>query len=269
MLDEDLAQLYEVETKQINRAAKRNMARFPAEFMFQLNKQEWDTLKYQFGTSSSHGGRRTLPYAFTEQGIAMLSAVLRSDKAVAISVRIMSVFVEMRNFLMQNAQLFNRIARLEYNQIQNKIETNQKFEIVFNALQTKKVPAKQGIFFNGEFFDAYVLISEIIRSAEKEIILIDNYVNDKTLSLLTKRAPNIEVTIYTKNINTLLLQDVEAHNKQYNEVIIKKLKTSHDRFLIIDRTKVYHFGASLKDAGKNWFAFSLLDIEAKDILEKL
>ena len=199
MLDRDLAQLYDVETKQINRAVKRNLNRFPKEFMFQLNPKEWSNLKFQFGTSSSHGGRRTLPY----------------------------------------------------------------------ALQTKSLPPKQGIFYNGQFFDAYTLVADIIRSAKDNIVLIDNYIDDKTLKLFTKRNKSVNVIIYTKIISKTLKQDIEIHNKQYDKIAIKTLKTAHDRFLIIDKKNVYHFGASLKDVGKDWFAFSLLDIEAKDILEKL
>ena len=199
----------------------------------------------------------------------MLSAVLKSGRAVNVSVAIMNAFVEMRKFITQNAQLYSRIAKLEYKQIHDKEEISKKFDIVFDALQSQDLPSKQGIFYNGQFFDAYSLVADIIRSAESEIVLIDNYIDDRTLKLFTKRDKSVDVVIYTKSLSKTLRQDIEIHNKQYDEILVKTIKTVHDRFLIIDQMKVYHFGASLKDIGKKWFAFSLLDMSAQDILDKL
>ena len=195
----------------------------------------------------------------------MLSAVLRSNIAIKVSIRIIQAFVEMKKMITANAGLFQRLNSIEEKQI----ITDQKFEKIFKVLEEKSSIPKQGIFYNGEFFDAYTLIADIIRTAKKSIIIIDNYVDDTVLKQLTKRHKKVKAVIYTKRISDTLKQDVAKHNKQYLEIEIKKLNTAHDRFLIIDNNKVYHFGASLKDAGNKWFAFSELKIDAKDIIEKL
>ncbi len=279
MIDRDLAKLYQIETRVLNQAVKRNIDRFPNDFMFQLSIEELNNLTSQIVISKSkiqissqseiikenRGGHRKLPFVFTEQGVSMLSAILKSSTAVKISVSIMRAFVEMRKFLSNNAAVFQRLDNLEYKQLQ----TDKKIEKVLNALEYNEVKPKRGIFFDGQMFDAYKLLSDIVRSAEKSIILIDNYVDDTTLDLFTKRRINIEVIIYTKNISRTLKNDLEKFNNQYEKISIKKLVTSHDRFLIIDSNIVYHFGASLKDLGKKWFAFSKLDIDAGDLLEKL
>ena len=273
MSDCDLAQLYQVETKVLNQAVKRNSNRFPSRFRFQLNEVEFNELisncehlRSQFVTSSSeHGGRRYSPFVFTEQGIAMLATVLNSEMAVNTSIKIMDAFIEMRKFITNNATVFQRIENLEQKQISTDIKLNQ----VFNALEENDVKPKQGLFYNGQMFDAYKLISDKIRSAKKSIILIDNYIDDSTLLLFTKRNKNVKTTFYTKNFKKALKLDLEKHNSQYEPVKIKKLETAHDRFLIIDNKTVYHFGASLKDLGLSWFAFSKLEIDANDILEKL
>jgi len=270
MLDSDLAKLYGVETKNLNLAVKRNSQRFPKEFRFQLTKEEFENLRLQIETSKSQrGGRRYLPYVFTEQGVAMLSAVLRSETAVKVSVQIIQAFVQMKKFLSANADLFYRLNTIEKRQISYQIETEQKFDKVFKALEDKSAIPKQGIFFNGQIFDSYKLTADIIRSAKSSIILIDNYVDDSVLMLFTKRKTKVSVTIYTKSISKILKQDLQKYNAQYQPIEIKQLKTAHDRFMIIDKNKVYHFGASLKDLGKKWFAFSKLEINANDILEKL
>ena len=205
------------------------------------------------------------PHAFTEQGVAMLSAVLRSDIAVKISIQIMQAFVEMKKFITTNAGIFQRLDNIE----QKQIITDQKFEQIFKALEEKSITPKQGIFYNGQIFDAYTLIADIIRSAPKSIILIDNYIDDTVLKQLAKRKKSVKAIIYAKLIDKVLKQDLQKHNEQYQRIEIKKLTTAHDRFLLIDHKTVYHFGASLKDAGKKWFAFSKLEIDANDILEKL
>ena len=266
MLDSDLAELYQVETRVLNQAVKRNVKRFPEEFRFQLSLEEWNFLKSQFVTSNStHGGKRKLPYVFTEQGVAMLSAVLRSDIAVKVSIQIMQAFIKMKKFISTNAVIFQRLENIEKKQV----ITDEKFDRIFKALEDKLLPPKQGIFYNGQIFDAYTLIADIIRSAKKSIILIDNYVDDTVLKQLAKRDEKVTATIFTKTINEILKQDIDKHNKQYPKIELRKLNTAHDRFLIIDKKTVYHFGASLKDAGKKWFAFTKLEMDAEDIIEKL
>jgi hypothetical protein len=265
MLDNDLADFYMVETKYLNKAAKRNIDRFPADFMFQLSDLEFKelNLRFQFGTSSlKHGGRRTLPYVFTEQGVAMLSAVLKGDTAVKISVRIMHAFVSMRKFIATNAQVFSRLDTLEVKQI----ETDKKIDAVLNALETKEVQPKQGVFYDGKIFDAYKLVADIIRSARRSIVIIDNYIDDTVLTLLTKRKKGVSITILTKTVSKQLILDVKKYNEQYPVINIKEFNNSHDRFIIIDGKDVYHFGASLKDLGKKWFTFSKIDIKATEML---
>ena len=272
MLDSDLAELYGVETKVFNQAVKRNIARFPSEFRFQITEEEFILLRSQIVTSSKksdtkgtqiHGGRRYLPYVFTEQGVSMLSAALRSDTAIQVSINIINSFVQMRRYLVQNAVLFQRVEALEFNQKM----TNQKLETVFEALESKETQPSQGIFFEGQIYDAYAFVSDLIKSARKSIILLDNYSDDTVLTLLSKN-PNITITIYTKTISKQLALDAQKYNSQYKNLTIKEFDLSHDRFLIIDN-EVYHIGASLKDLGKKWFAFSKMDSASVAILEKL
>lgn len=266
MLDSDLASLYEVETKNLNKAVKRNIERFPTSFCFQLTEEEVENLRFQFGTSSlSYGGRRYLPYVFTEQGVAMTSAILRSDIAVKVSVEIMEAFVEMRRMLISNASLFHRLDKIEIKQL----EADQKFEEIFKAMESDKLHGEKGIFYNGQIFDAYTFVSDIIRSAKSSIMLLDNYVDDTVLTLLGKRNNNVTATIYTKNISNQLRLDVQRYNSQYPPIEIEFFSDAHDRFLIIDDTDLYHIGASLKDLGKKWFAFSRMDIEVGRMLQLL
>lgn len=255
MLDSDLAEMYQTETKYINRAIKRNPNRFPNDFAFQLDNKEWESLKFQIGTSSSHGGRRTPPFVFTEQGVAMLSSVLQTDIAVKVSVQIMKAFVQMRKFINNNSGLLQRLDGIERKQL----ETDQKFEKVFKALESKDLIPTQGVFFDGQIFDAYELTSKIIRSAKKNIVLIDNYIDESTLTHLCKKTKAVKVLLLTKAISKQLTLDVKKANEQYGNFELKTFTKSHDRFLIIDNTKVYHLGASLKDLGKKWFAFSKLE----------
>lgn len=266
MLDSNLASLYQVETKNLNKAVKRNIERFPESFRFQLNDEELENLRFQIGTSSfSYGGRRYLPYVFTEQGVAMASAILRSHIAVKVSVEIMEAFVEMRRILISNASLFHRLDKIELKQL----EADQKFDEIFKAMESDKLHSEKGIFYDGQVFDAYCFVSDIIRSAQSTIILIDNYVDETVLTLLSKRSNNVTGTIYTKNISSQLRLDLQRHNSQYPAIEVEIFSDAHDRFLIIDNTELYHIGASLKDLGKKWFAFSRMDLEVGRMLQIL
>lgn len=266
MLDSDLAKIYQVETKAFNQAVKRNIERFPEQFCFELTAQEWELLRSQIVTSSSnHGGRRYLPLVFTEQGIAMLSSVLRSDIAVKVSIEIINAFVKMRQILITNASLFQRIDQIELKQLQ----ADQKFEELFKALDSGKLHSDKGIFYDGQIFDAYTFVADIIRSAKRSVILIDNYVDDSVLTLLGKRPDTASATIYTKNISDQLRLDLRKYNSQYPPIAVELFSESHDRFLIIDHNELFHIGASLKDLGKKWFAFSRMDIEVGRMLRLL
>jgi len=283
MLDSDLAEFYGVETRRLNEQVKRNIERFPAEFMFRLTKNEFEILASQIAITSSHSlrsqnatlergkgkHRKYLPYVFTEQGVAMLSGVLKSETAVKMSIQIISAFVAMRRFIINNALLFQKIETVEKRQLKYEMVTDDKFEKVFNALQKDKLDPRQGIFFDGQIFDAHKFVSDLIRKAEKSIVLIDNYIDDTVLDLFAKRKKNVTVTIYTANISKTLMTDIKKFNAQYPTIEVKEFKQSHDRFMIIDDEDVYHFGASLKDLGKKWFAFSKFDKAAVKLLEKL
>ncbi len=264
ILDKDLAELYGVETRALNQAVSRNIERFPLEFRFQIAKEEMAILKSQIVTSS-WGGTRKMPFAFTEQGVAMLSALLKSPRAVATSVAIMKAFVAMRRYMMTNAQLFQRLERVEYRQH----DTDEKIAQLFDRLDEGGACPKQNVFFDGQIYDAYEFVSKLIRSAKARIILIDNYVNDEVLTMLTKRAQSVKATIYTKTISSSLRLDIDKHNAQYPPVDVIAFNKAHDRFLMID-DKVYLIGASLKDLGKKWFAFSLMkDLTPETLLERI
>jgi hypothetical protein len=266
MLDNDLAILFQVETKILNKSVKRNMERFPNHYMFQLTIEEWNNLRFQIGTSSeTYGGRRFIPYAFSEQGVAMLSAILRSEIAIKVSLQIMDAFVSMRKLLRSNILLEYRLSQVEFKHL----ETEQKFNQIFKALESKDSLPQQGIFFEGQIFEAYMFISNIIRSAQNSIILFDNYVDDSVLTQLDKRDKMVSAVIYTHQVDKKLQLDILKHNSQYPPIEIKVIKTIHDRFLMIDEIEVYHIGASLKDAGKKWFAFSKLNDFAPEILNQL
>lgn len=231
-----------------------------------MTDEEFENLRFQFGTSSlNYGGRRYLPYAFTEQGIAMASAILRSHIAIKVSVEIMEAFVEMRRMLISNASLFHRLDKIELKQLQ----ADQKFEKIFKALENDKLHSEKGIFYHGQVFDADAFVSDIIRSAGNSIILLDNYVDDTVLTLLSKRNTNVASTIHTKSISNQLRLDMQRYNSQYPPIEIEVFTNTHDRFLIIDNTELYHIGASLKDLGNKWFAFSRMDIEVGRMLQIL
>lgn len=270
IIDRDLALLYGVETKRLNEQVKRNIERFPDDFMFQLNKEEVEILKSQNATSS-WGGDRRLPYAFTEQGIAMLSSVLKSQTAVEVNIRIMRAFVSMRRFIITNSQLFQRLETIEYHQLEMKQHqevTDKRIDEVFKRLDAN-IPPVQGIFYDGQVFDAYRFVSDLIRKAKHSIVLIDNYVDDTVLTLLDKRNSGVTSTIYTQRISNQFKLDVDRHNTQYSPIEIKQFNRAHDRFLLID-DEVYHIGASIKDLGKKWFGFTLMrDITATELINKI
>lgn len=256
MLDSDLASLYQVETKVFNQAVKRNIKRFPELFRFQLTEKEFNNLRSQSVTSSlnTHGGRRYMPYVFTEQGIAMLSAVLKSDIAIEMSIKIINSFVEMRNLLMFSQELYSRLDRVELKQL----ETDKKLEEVFTYIARNK-EVKQKIFFNGQIYDAFSFLVSIIQKANREIILIDNYIDIYTLNILCKKNSNVKVKIYTADKGNLTTKDIEKFNEQYTNLTVKTNKDFHDRFLILDSNEVYHIGASIKDAGKKSFGVTKIE----------
>lgn len=248
--------------------------------MFQMNENEWSFLRSQIvtlknskdlnlqnSTSNDNRGkhRKYLPYVFTEQGVAMLSAVLKSETAVKVSIKIINTFVEMRKVLTQNAGLFQRLDKIELKQL----DADHKFEQLFKALESKNPEPEKGIFFDGQIFDAYTFIADIVRKAEHSIILVDNYIDDTVLTLFSKRNTDVKVICYTKTISKQLLLDVQKHNAQYPTVTVHELTAAHDRFLIIDHSQLYHIGASLKDIGKKWFAFSKMDTEVEKMLSLL
>lgn len=272
MLDSDLAFLYQVETGALNRAMKRNIGRFPEDFCFQLTKDEYENLKCQIGISSenSYGGRRTLPYAFTEQGISMLASVLHSDIAVQVSIRIMRTFVEMRRFISNNALLFERISSIELKQLEYQKSTDERFDRVFQYIDDH-AESEQKIFFDGQIYDAFSLLVSIIQKANKEIILIDGYVDVNTLDLLAKKKSGVNVRCYTYSNTPLSKQDISKFNAQYATLTVKKTSIFHDRFLVLDGKTAYHIGASLKDAGKKCFGISLLKDPdmVKELLNRL
>lgn len=254
MLDRDLADLYQVKAIRLREQVKRNEARFPKNFMFQLTEKEVNDMVSQNAIPSKQHLGGHLPYAFTEQGVAMLSAVLRSDIAVKISIQIINTFVQMRRLIGQKT-----IQQLRISNIEDKlIEHEQKFDKIFTALEHNKLPEK-GVFFDGQVFDAYEFASKIIRSAKKNIVLIDNYIDESTLIHLTKKEKEVKILLLTKNFNKQIQLDVKKVNEQYKNFEIIKFNKSHDRFLIIDEKDVFHLGASLKDLGKKWFAFSKMD----------
>ena len=256
MIDRDIAQLYGVETRVLNQAVKRNEDRFPEEFCFQLDDSEFENWISQIVTSNSEKmGLRKKPYAFTEQGVAMLSAVLKSETAVKMSIQIMKAFVAMRKFMLLNAQVFQRLDNIEKHQL----TTDNKIEELFDRMDKYKREDKQGIFFQGQIFDAYSKFESFIAQAKTEIILIDGYVDLTVLDRLAKKKKNVTVEIYTDAKTKLTAQDVQKFNAQYPQLNLNYTSKMHDRFLIIDKKTLYHIGASLKDLGKKCFAFEVLD----------
>ena len=283
MLDSDLAKLYQIETKNLNKAAQRNAERFPEDFRFQLTDEETKYLRFQIGTSnSSAGGRRYNPWVYTEQGVSMLATVLHSEVAVQVSVSIVRAFVQMRHFISANGSLFARLDSVEKKQIETeeklnrnllrideKLDINEKnFEKVFDALEAADLP-KQGVFCDGQIFYSYKFVSDLIRKAKASLVLVDNYVDDTVLSMLDKRKSGVSATIYTQSISKQLTLDLQKHNAQYAPIDVRILKNFHDRFLFLDEKTIYHIGASVKDLGKKVFGFSKLGLDAKQVMNML
>lgn len=267
MLDSDLAELYQVDVKAFNQAVKRNIDRFPQRFRFQLEENEYNFLRSQSVTLKVGRGkhRKYLPYVFTEQGVAMLSSILKSQVAVQVSIQIMDAFFAMRKFLLQNASIFQRLDQLEIKMLQ----ADEKFEKVFSAMEAGQIKPDKGIFFDGQIFDAYSFVADLIKGAEASIVIIDNYIDENVLTLLSKRKSFVTCTILTKTISKQLQLDIDKHNAQYPPIVVKNFTQCHDRFLLIDKKELYHFGASLKDLGKKWFAFSKMEGMAELILKNI
>lgn len=271
MLDYDLAVLYGVETKRLNERVKRNIKRFPESFRFQLTQEEFDNLRSQIATSGDeYGGRRYLPYAFTEQGIAMLSAILRTDVAIDMSIRIMESFVEMRRFIASNALLLEKITAVELKQIEFQKDTEEKLDEVF-AYISDHSESEQKIFFDGQIYDAFSLLISLVQKAQKDIILIDGYVDVGTLNILAKKSSGVDVRIHTYSNTRLTKADIKKFNSQYPSLTVTHGSQFHDRFLILDHSIVYHIGASIKDAGRKCFGINLIEdpSAASDLISKL
>ena len=226
-----------------------------------------NSLRSQFVTLKNLRGRHSkyLPYAFTEQGVAMLSAVLKSKIAVSISIKIIDAFIEMRKFIQANGQIFQRLDRIELKQIEN----DQKFEKVFDALESKDRIPEQGIFFEGQIFDAYKFVSDLFRSAKESVVIIDNYVDDTVLVHLTKVKKIVKVKILTRSISDQFRLDLKKFGEQYFDIEVSAIKSIHDRFIIIDGQVVYHFGASLKDLGKKLFGFTKMYKAGMELIGKI
>ncbi|MBB6041213.1 phage regulator Rha-like protein [Oribacterium sinus] len=265
MLDYELAALYGYEVRALNQQVKRNIERFPDDFMFQLTKEEVEGVKSQFVISpfsnfyaGQEGGRRKPPYAFTEQGIYMLATVLKGKVAEQQSIFIMRAFREMRQFISNNALLFEKISHIELKQLEYQKSTNEKLEKVFQYIEDQ-TESKQKIFFDGQIYDAFSFITSIVQKAQNEIILIDGYVDVGTLNILAKKNATVDVKIYTYASASITNNDIVNFNAQYPTLTVEKTQIFHDRFIILDGKTVYHIGASLKDAGKKCFAISLLE----------
>ena len=255
MIDRDLAEIYGIETKVLNQAVKRNLDRFPAQFRFQLTNFEKFELVTNCDRLKKLKHSTNNPFAFTEQGVAMLSAVIKSEIAVKVSIQIIQAFVEMRKVLMNNSGLLQRIEIVE----SKLIESDTNFERIFRALESKNNNPTENIFFNGQIYDAYSFIIQIIRQAEKDLLLIDNYIDNSVLDMLSKKNKGVNVTLVTHPKTVITINDIEKFNKQYQHLSLIHTSKMHDRFLLIDKSKLYHIGASLKDLGKNCFAMSLIE----------
>lgn len=266
ILDSDLAMLYGTVTKRFNEQVQRNVNRFPTTFMFQLTSEEWASLRSQFATINGRGHhRKYLPYVFTEHGVIMAAAILRSEIADKASVRVVEAFVAMRRFLAANAHVFQRLETIEY----KLLESDQKFEEIYAKLEEKSLKPQQGIFFDGQVYNAYEFICNLIKSATKRIVLVDNYVDYTVLTMLDKREAGVDATIYTQKAGNQFKLDIAKHDAQYPPIPVMIFKMAHDRFLIIDN-RVYHVGASIKDLGKKWFAISLMEAQdANSIITRL
>ena len=271
MIDSDLARLYGVETKRLKEQVRRNISRFPKDFMFELTKEE--CLRSQIASLNAGRGKhlKYMPFAFTEQGVAMLSSVLKSETAIEVNIRIMRAFTAMRSFMTSNARVFQRLEAVEYHQLlmrKHISDTDRKIEEVLSRLDERDSEPIEGFFFEGQIFDAYSLVSDLIRKATERIVLIDNYVDDRVLKVLTKRGEGVRATIYTDPRHSQINDDLCRHNAQYPRIEVRRCSNVHDRFLIIDDT-VYFIGGSIKDLGKKIVAFSRMHQDPDEILKRL
>ncbi|SOE53142.1 ORF6N domain-containing protein [Fibrobacter sp. UWT3] len=277
LLDRDLATLYGVETKRINEQVKRNIERFPEDFCIQLSLEESQLLRSQNATIEKKGqnlkGKHTKyrSLAFTEQGVAMLSSVLKSESAIRVNIAIMRASVQLRHIMMGNGGLVNRLSNVEaklLDQDRKNVEYDRKFDEVFEAMDRGELKSK-GLYYNNQEFDAYVFVCALIRQAKKRIVLVDRYVTEKTLTMMLKREKGVSVTIYTYDKSKVLDVDLATYNEQYPDSPMQVLPSygMHDRFLFIDDT-AYHFGASLKDLGKNTFFFTQEDFTLDEVLKE-
>ncbi|MCI7068002.1 MAG: ORF6N domain-containing protein [Butyrivibrio crossotus] len=276
MLDYDLAEIYGYEVKRLNEQVKRNNRRFPEDFMFQTTREEVELVKSQIATSrkgtlfeGQEGGRRKLPYAFTEQGIYMLATVLKGELAEQQSIFIMRAFKEMRHFIANNALMFEKINAIELKQLEYQKDADEKFGKIFEYMADHE-ESNQKIFFDGQIFDAFSLLTEIIGHAKTDIVLIDGYIDVATLNILAKKKTGVAVLTYTLPSAKITAQDISNFNAQYPSLEVKKTTAFHDRFLIIDGVEGYHIGASLKDAGKKCFGITKIEgsDDIKDIMKK-
>ena len=262
MLDFDLAQIYGYETKNFNRQVKNNIERFDSDFMFQLSNTEMEEILRCKNFTSNWGGTRYNPYAFTEQGIYMLMTVLKGDLAVTQSKMLIRTFKEMKHFIQNNSHIFAELDNIKNHLLESDLhhkETDKKIKELFSLMDKYNVKETQGIFFQGQIFDAYAKFECFLAEANKEIILIDNYVDLSILQRLAKKKKNVNVIIYTDPKTKLTTQDVQTFNVQYPSLTLSFTTKTHDRFLIIDNSTIYHIGASLKDLGKKCFCFDVLD----------
>ena len=268
MLDRDLAALYGVEVKQLNRQVKRNIERFPVDFMFQLSREE--CLRCQIGTINGGRGQhlKYMPYAFTENGVAMLSGVLRSPTAIEVNIRIMRVFNAMRRSLASMVPILTRLAETERRQLEDRTRqitdqqrNEERFDTIFKAMDGGDFPP-QKVFFEGKHYDAYSFARKLVRKAAKSIVLVDNYCDDVTLDILSQKRGGASVTIATTQKSAtkfLTPAAIAKFNKQNPTLTVKPVAAFHDRFLILDGTELYHFGASLKDLGRQYCAITKMD----------
>lgn len=271
MIDSDLARLYGVETKRLKEQVRRNINRFPEDFMFELTKEECSRSQIAALNTGRGQNLKYMPFAFTENGIAMLSSVLRSETAIEVNIRIMRAFTSMRSFLMSNAHIFQRLEAVEHHQLlvqKHLSDTDRRIDEILTRLDDKDSEPIEGFFFEGQIFDAYSLISDLIRKAARRIVLIDNYVDDRILKVLTKRGEGVSATIYTDPRHSQITNDLRRHNAQYPRIEVRHCSNVHDRFMIIDDT-VYFIGGSIKDLGKKIVAFSQMHQNPENILARL
>jgi len=267
MLDSDVAMLYHYETKNINKAMKRNVERFPEDFCFRLNKEELEGMWFHFGTTFKNNNMKYrseqyLPYVYTEQGISMLAGILKNDIAVEVSIKIIRAFIEMRKILISNGQIFERLTNVEY----KLLEHDKRFDEIFNKFKNEENITHK-IFFEGQIWDSYSLIIDLIKRAKSRITIIDNYIDDSILKMLSKKNNNVEVIILTSAKSNIKSLDIQKFNKEYPILKVAKTEKFHDRFIILDNKELYHCGASFKDLGKKCFGIN--KIADEDVMKSI